>query len=469
MFGKIIGGSSGDGSRRGRIVILILALVLVVALIAAAVISAFMNNTGEMTTREDIEARLAELGASDLGHTYVANHLLEFGFGGFDASRLRNVEFYFNTKYAGELPSIPDMAYEAATLFMEHYFDRIDKSDRETLTTAIIHCYVEATGDDYAVYRLPEELEEFTGDMSGSFVGIGVSVLQTEDPVTGKLTDVVVESVMPGSGALDAGVLPGDRIIAVDGTPVYDCSSSQLVSMIRGEVGSRVVITVSREGETIDITCERRKIVESTVEWTVDDGIGYITITSFKSNTDELFEEALAYMYTMQVDGIVFDLRSNPGGYLDAVLNVLDTMVGAETVLASYVDANDAEVVYKSTGRGVPLGVPAVVICNEYTASAGELFTAAMRDYNAMGILDAKIVGTTSYGKGIMQSTYSFFDGSSITLTSAFYNPPSGVNYHGIGIIPEYFVEESDEGDAQLDAAVDVLNRMIAESGGTTI
>ena len=464
MFGKNTGGSS-----LGRVIILVLALVLVVALLAAAVVSAFMNDTGEMTTREDIEARLSELGTTDLGHTYVANHLLDFGIGGFDASRLRNVEFYFNTKYAGELPGIAEMAYETASLFMEYYFDRIDHGDRDTLTTSIIHCYVESTGDDYAVYRLPEEVEEFTGDMSGSFVGIGVSVMQTEDPVSGKLTEVLVDSIMPGSGALDGGILPGDSIVAVDGVSIHDCSSSQLVSMIRGEIGSTVVITVSREGETLSLTCERRQVVESTVEAHVEGKIGYITITSFKSNTDELFEEALSYMYTMQVDGIVFDLRSNPGGYLDAVLNVLDTLVGANTPLASYEDASGRVVTYTSTGRGIPLLVPAVVICNEYTASAGELFTAAMRDYNAMGILDARVVGVTTYGKGIMQSTFSFFDGSSITLTRAFYNPPSGVNYHGIGIVPDYPVPRSEEGDLQLDTAIDVLNKLIIESDGTLI
>ena len=462
-------GTSEGVSSRGRIIILILALVLVVALICAAVVSAFMNDTGAMTTREDIEAKLTELGETDLGHSYVANHLTDYGIGGFDASRLRNVEFYFNTKYAGDLPSIPVMAYETASLFMEYYFDRVDHSDRDTLTTAIIHCYVESTGDDYAVYRLPEEVEEFTDDMSGTFVGIGVSVIQTEDPVTGKLAEVLVDSVMPGSGALDAGVLPGDLIVAVDGTSIYDLTSNQLISMIRGDAGTRVVITVSRGGESIDISCERRKIVESTVEYKVEGRIGYITITSFKSNTDELFKEALSYMYTMEVEGIVFDVRRNPGGYLDSVLNVLDTIVGADTPLASYEDASGMVVNYTSTGRGVPLLVPAVVLCNEYTASAGELFTAAMRDYNDMGIIDAEIVGVTTFGKGIMQSTYSFFDGSSITLTSAFYNPPSGINYHNIGITPDHVVSESAEGDAQLDAAIAVLNRMIVESNGDLI
>lgn len=466
MFGTKKGAPT---SSRGRIIILAVALALVVILIASAVVFAIMNDTGEMTSREDIEAKLAELGTSDLGHTYVANHILDYGIGGFDSSRLRNVEFYFNTKYAGELPSVPEMAYEAATLFMEHYFDRIDFSDRASLTTAIIHCYVEATGDDYAVYRLPEEREEFTGDMSGTFVGIGVSVIQTQDPVTGLLTEVLVESVMDGSGALEGGILPGDLIVAVDGSPVYEHTSSELVSMIRGEIGTTVTVSVLRDGETLELVCERRNVVEKTVDWRIEDGIGHVRISSFKSNTDELFAEAISYMYTMGAKGIVFDLRSNPGGYLDAVLNVLDTIVGANTPLASYVDASGNEVVYNSTGSGAPLSIPSVVICNGYTASAGELFTAAMRDYSSMGILDAEIVGTTTYGKGIMQSTYPFFDGSSITLTSAFYNPPSGVNYHGVGITPDHTVEASDEGDAQMDRAIEVVKKMISDVGGTTI
>ena len=201
----------------------------------------------------------------------------------------------------------------------------------------------------------------------------------------------------------------------------------------------------------------------------MDGKIGFIEITSFKSNTDELFEEALTYMYSMNVEGIVFDVRNNPGGYLDSVLNVLDMMVGADTPLASYVDAGGREVVYESTGIGAPLAVPAVVICNEYTASAGELFTAAMRDYNAMGILKARVVGVNTYGKGVMQTTYSFLDGASITLTSAFYNPPSGVNYDGVGVKPDKEISPSDEGDAQLDGALKALGELITQSGGGMI
>ena len=456
---------NSKGVISARLVVVIACIAFIVSLSVAAAVIAITSDTGDMDAREEIERAMAELGDDDLGHKYVANHLLEYGFGGYDSGKLRNVEYYFSTSYPGELKSVPVLAYETAELFMEYFYDRIDKTDRDAVTTAMVHCFVEATGDRYAVYRTPEELEDFTVDMSGTFVGIGVSVIQTIDPATGNLAEVRVESVIKDSGAEAAGIQQGDYIIAVDGVSIAEHDRSSLITSIRGEIGTTVTITVSRNREKIDFVCERRKIVDRTVSYKVEGGIGYIEITSFKSNTPEFFAEALTAVYSMNVKGIIFDLRGNPGGYLTSVINVIDMLVPADTRIVSYVDASGYEVAYDSTGQGKALGVPAVVICNGNTASAGELFTAAMRDYDEMGIINCAIVGTTTYGKGVMQSTYSFIDGSALTLTVAHYNPPSGVNYDGVGVIPDITVEDAEGGDdEQLQRAKEVLVNLPADT-----
>lgn len=453
-----------------RGIVVIACVLLIGVLIGSAVLVACMDSTGSLLSREEITARMEELGQDDRGHAYVANHIMEYGIGGFDAGKFRNVEFYFGSKYVGDLPSVPEMAYTTAELFMTYYYDRLDHGNKDAVTTALVKCYVEATGDRYAVYRTPEELEQYSGEMSGEFVGIGVQVMQELDPATGKLASVRVEEVFNGSGAEGGGIEYGDYIVAVDGVDITTLESSEMLSMIKGEEGTFVEITVLRGEERIGCTCKRALVVDLSVEYSIENSIGFIEISSFKANTAELFAEALEYMYTNNVVGIVFDVRSNPGGYLEAVLSVLDSIVPGGVDLASYVEASGATTVYKSTGEGAALSVPCVVLCNEGTASAGELFTAALRDFDEMGIIDATVVGTTTFGKGVMQRVFSFFDGSSITLTVAYYNPPSGVNYEGKGITPDVTVEldEDSDTDTQMNTAINTLADMItgASSSG---
>ena len=450
-----------------RNIIIVACIALIIFLAAAAVVVAVMGNTGDMGERESIEAKLDELGDTDLGHKNVAAHLSEFGIGGFDAGKLRRVEYYFTNEYPMDIPTIPAMAHKTASLYLEYYYDKIDASDKESVTTALLRCFVESTGDAYAIYRTAEELADFDTDMSGTFVGIGISVTQTIDPATGMLEEVKVEDVINGSGAEDAGILAGDLIIAVDGRPLSEFDSNTLVNAIRGTEGTTVVITVLRAETEIDLSCERRLVIDKTVDYAISDGIAYIEITSFKSNTPDLFADALETVKAAGVKGIVFDLRGNPGGYLDSVLEVLDMLVPRGVTLASYVDASGDSTVFTSTGEGDSLDVPCVVICNERTASAGELFTAAMKDFTAMGLIRAKIVGTTTYGKGVMQNTYKLYDGSSITLTTAFYNPPLGTNYNGVGVVPDVAAADSEGSvDNQLAKALETLVDMVYGGGG---
>ena len=190
--------------------------------------------------------------------------------------------------------------------------------------------------------------------------------------------------------------------------------------------------------------------------------MGVFAISSFKLNTPDQFKEAVDHVLAEDVQGIVFDLRSNPGGYLSSVIEVLSYLVPFGTEIVTYQYRG-------STMRGYTaldthsISVPCTVICNGYTASAGELFTSALRDYNDMGIMKVTVVGTTTYGKGIMQNTYTYSDKSSLTLTVAYYNPPSGENYHNIGVIPDVTVTATDsQNDVQYNAAVEELLKLIA-------
>ena len=307
-------------------------------------------------------------------------------------------------------------------------------------------CLIYAIGDNYAFYRTADETGDYEADMSGNLVGIGVSVLRDNKNGT-----ILVESVEIGSPAEGAGIQPGDYIVAVDGERVSEIGTEAALEKIRGEIGTRVRITINRGSSENELEMIRAKIVEMTVSHKTYAGgrVGYIKITGFKSNTDDQFVDAIDELERAGVEAIIFDLRNNGGGYLNSVCNMLSYLVPTNTEITSF--SNSKEPIYATDGKGSEheangdhvLTVPSVVLCNEYSASASELFCAAMRDYNKMGLLESTVMGKTTYKKGIMQSTLTFTDGSTLTLTTALYNPPSGINFHGVGVEPDIFLSDS--------------------------
>ena len=380
----------------------------------------------------------------------VADYLNEWRFPRFDYRKLYLLESVFSLYYYKELPDTHTLARGVAELYLEYFFDESDRSDKTVNTDAYLACYTGAVGDDYAVYRTAAEYDEFDTDMSGSFVGIGVSV--TFDMITGVVT---VLEVIPDSPAEEAGILSGDLIVGVGDLTVEEAGYDATVDAIRGEEGTPVTVTVERDGTPLTFTMLRRALTDNTVryEHDVENNIGLIRITQFKDITFAQFKAAIDALEALGVDGYVFDLRGNPGGYLHAVVEMI-----------SYLSKKGSTVVSFDEGYGDPMtddddhevNKPMVVIANGYTASAGELFTAALRD-----LKDAKVVGETTYGKGVMQSTFSLGDGSTVTLTVSKYNPPSGVNYDGVGIVPDLFAQESEDGDAPLAAAKAELIKQI--------
>ena len=385
-------------------------------------------------------------------YDFVWQYLDEWDFPSFTSSKLKSIEVTFRSHFYKEVPKAGELAPIVALAFLDGYYDLVDLTDKEKVTDAIIDSYVSSLGDRYSVYRTKDEYKDYSSGMSGNYTGIGIVVSKNDEGL------IHINSVNEGGSAYDEGLKAGDLITSVDGIPVLERGYEDSINAIAGEEGTTVTLVVDREGESISFTLTRRRLVENSVTYSLENGIGYIKISSFKSNTDEQFIEAVDYMERNGAKAVIYDLRNNTGGYLSSVLNALDYVAPKGTTLASFSNDYDNDEVSKSAHSFL---IPSVVICNEMTASAGELFTAGIRDLAGMGYLDATLVGTKTFGKGIMQSTYTLSDGSTITLTVAYYMPPSGINYHEVGITPDVVIERSKEGDAQLDAAKAAIESLL--------
>lgn len=458
-------------SKRTHLVVIVVALALIVLLTATALVLVFGQSAGEMQGREAIEAKLSELEGQNLGHERVWRYFIEYGIGGFSTSGLEMIENTFVTRYIGKLPDKWVHAHKAASLFLSYYYDKLDLTSEADVTDALIRCYVATTGDDYAVYRNAEEMELYYEDMSGSFVGIGVQVENKFKEGTTELESMLVKVVIEGGGAKDAGILVGDYIVAVDGVDIVELGYDGSLRAIRGEEGSVVDITVLRGTERITVSCVRRLISNPSISYSINENmIGYIRITEFVMDTDELFIDALETLMNSGAKGIVFDLRDNPGGQLDTVVNMLSVLAPKGTPIVSYNEWGAAEPIVLYADSEKAIDIPLAFICNENTASAGELFCSTLRDWDEMGIIDVTSVGKRTYGKGVMQRTFMNVQGSSITLTISYYNPPSGKNYDRTmtekgkhGILPLY--EETDT-ERQLEIAYEKIAELVAASGG---
>jgi carboxyl-terminal processing protease len=300
-----------------------------------------------------------------------------------------------------------------------------------------------------------------TQGSNGSAKGIGVYVSGTQ-------TSIIVSYVMPGSPAERAGVLAGDSIIAVDGIYVKDAGYNEVVNKVSGENGTQVVLKIQRGEDVIDIPVTRGDYTPYTVIHSVmeenGEKIGYVKLIQFDSITVSQFKTAVEDLKSKGCGKFIFDLRGNPGGELNSVVAMLDYILPKGPIV-HILDADKNETqVYESDAS--ELVGEMVVLADGNTASAGELFTSALRDYEK-----ATIIGTKTYGKGCGQSFHPLSNGGYITVTSFFYNPPYGENYDGIGIYPDIEVELPEEyknantllipkeSDTQLAAAISELTK----------
>jgi carboxyl-terminal processing protease len=345
---------------------------------------------------------------------------------------------------------------EAYELFGEEYIYNIDI---DTLVDDMLHAF--NAQDKYSAYYSLEEYLAMLAGSQGSAKGIGVYVSGTE-------TSIVVTYVMPGSPAETAGVKAGDKITAVNGVLVSEVGYNAAVNMVAGENGTPVTLKVERDGTEQDITVIRGDYTAYTVIHSLmeenGEKIGYVKIIQFDSITVTQFKNAVEELKASGCEKFIFDLRGNPGGELNSVVAMLDYLLPKGPIV-HILDADKNETqVYESDANEVTGEM--IVLADGNTASAGELFTSALRDYEK-----ATIIGTKTYGKGCGQSFHPLSNGGFITVTSFFYNPPFGENYDGIGIYPDIEVELPKEykntntliipkgSDTQLAAAIAELTK----------
>ena len=319
-----------------------------------------------------------------------------------------------------------------------------------------------STNEKYTDYYSPKEFKDLMVTMEGDYGGIGATLSQ--DKAT---KEVSVVEVYEGSPAARAGLERGDIVISVDGHLGTDESLDDFVQRIRGEEGTSIEMVYKRgdQEKTIEITREE-VIVPSVSHRMLDDKIGYIRISSFVNGTQKDFEDALADLQSQGMQGIVFDMRDNGGGMVDSVVAILDDILPAGTVVYTMDKSGKREDYTSDDAKKID--IPVTVLVNENTASAAEIFTGAIRDFNY-----GTIIGTNTFGKGIVQSTVPLSDGSAVKITVATYYTPSGECIHEKGIKPDIELEFSyaDENpteydelkDNQVQKAMEVLGEKLAD------
>jgi carboxyl-terminal processing protease len=362
---------------------------------------------------------------------------------------------YFAQKGDGNqtLSGSTQIKMNALEKIIETYY--LNDIDEEKLEEGIYKGLLSGLDDPYSVYYTAEEYEEYMQEASGTYFGIGVLVSQDED--TGVITAVRIFEDEPAD---KAGMKSGDVIYKVEGKKVTGEDLSSIVEKIEGEEGTKVNITVYRKSENkyIDLEITRDEVTVPTVTYKMLDKknkIGYIQIAEFDQVTYKQFSKALKALKKQGMKSVIFDLRDNPGGFYNIVCEILDDLLPEGTIVYTKDKYGKEE---KQTSDANCLNLPIVVLQNGNSASASEIFAGAIQDFKA-----GTIVGTQSFGKGIVQSILPLNDGSAIKLTVQNYYTPNGTNIHGKGITPDVKVEADSDSkdDVQLLKAQEVIKELM--------
>lgn len=328
------------------------------------------------------------------------------------------------------------------------YFDDVDK---DLAVSNIYKAYLASYGDKYTVYYTPEEYKALVESTTGTFYGIGAVCQKSEDG------SIKIVDAYEDAPAYNAGIRTGDFIFKVDGTDITDMDLSSAVALIKGDIGTTVNLEVVRDGSSFSVTVTRDKVSAHTVDYELkDDGIGYIAISQFDEVTTNQFKTAVEDLTAQGMKGLIVDIRSNPGGVLSTVVDMLDYIL-PDGMIVYTEDKNGKRAEY-SGKNSEELNVPMAVLVNGDSASASEIFAGAVQDYGK-----GRIIGTQTFGKGIVQTIKPLTDGSAVKFTIAKYFTPLGQDIHGKGVTPDEIVElsEDTESDEQLDAAINYLNSEI--------
>ena len=335
-----------------------------------------------------------------------------------------------------------------------YYLDEIDDDQMEDY---LYYGLVAGLGDPYAAYYNEEETQSMLDSSSGNYCGIGA--VFSQNLVTGVIT---VSRVYEGFPSYEAGIQPEDILYKVEGEEVTGMDLTNVVAKIKGEEGTEVTVSMLRGEEVLDFTMKRQEIKVPTVEHEMlEDQIGYILITEFDGVTSEQFHEALTDLQAQGMEKLIIDLRNNGGGSVDAVCEIADELLPEGLIV--YTEYSDGERVDRNSDADC-IDIPMAVLVNGASASASEILSGALKDYGV-----AKIVGTQTYGKGIVQSVLDLQDGTALKLTTAKYYTPNGNNIHGVGITPDVEIDLPEElktevtlsyeEDVQLQKAIEVLQQ----------
>lgn len=353
---------------------------------------------------------------------------------------------YYNVKYK------PFKEFAEADFYINRFFYSDQDINQDSMIEGALSGYVQGLDDKYSHYMTKAQSNEATNTQAGMQTSIGITITLTDDNYFS------VEDVADDTPAYKAGIKKGDIIISIDGNDIAKTGYYESLDIIKQKnADETVALTVKRGGEMLDISVTTQQVEIKTVDSKVlDDNIGYISISRFNEKTPEQMKQALDSMLDSDVSGIIFDVRNNGGGLVSAVEECLDPLLPEGDIAVAIYKDGKSQTIVKSDAQEIDK--PMTVLANENSASGAELFSASLRDFK-----NVPLVGKTTYGKGVMQDTFKMKDGGSITLTVAKYKTTKSECYHGIGLIPDYEVEEdtNTQEDEQLDKAVEVLKEKI--------
>lgn len=373
-----------------------------------------------------------------------------------------NAPRYANNPRTGTLKEKLDVIntyIEKNYLYEDVDYNKADK--------AAVKAYVGSLDEPYTRYYDKDEFEEYMGKLEEGYVGIGVIVAVDDEK-----DRIMVLSAFINSPAYEAGLKPGDYIISAEGKEFKGTDMDECVATIKnGKEGTRVKLKIERDGQMLDFEIERKEVVENSVlSKMLDNDIGYVSILGFNTNKDSSntntyteFVDAVKQLQDSGMKKMIIDLRDNPGGVLEVVCNIADYLLPEG--LITYTETKDGKRNEHKSDKS-DLNIPMVVLINGRSASASEVLSGALKDYGR-----ADIVGTKSFGKGIVQSVFPLWDGSGMSMTISKYYTPNGKCIHGIGIEPDYTVELPEkykesyvsdipiEDDTQLNKAIEILKK----------
>ena len=344
---------------------------------------------------------------------------------------------------------------------IDNYY--VNEVDYEKLEDGMFEGYVSGLNDRYSYYMNKESFESFIQDTEGTYTGIGIVV--ELDKNSGRLTII---SEYDDAAGQQAGLRVGDQILKIDGKSVGAENFGDAVGMMRGEEGSTVKLSIYRPSanSSFDVDIKRENVDIPTVNSSMlEDNIGYIRILKFDRVTYNQYAAAFNELQKNGMERLIIDLRDNPGGLLDTVVKIADTLVPEGII--TYIEDKNGKKTYEYSGKEF-MNKPLVVLVNGHSASASEVLAGAIKDYGV-----GKLLGTTTFGKGVVQNIYKLSDGSGVKVTIAKYYTPKGICIHGTGIKPDYVIESpqtetedflpadiSFEDDIQLQNAIRVVKEM---------